>query len=248
MKKRIAFARGPHLFLRWGLPVLIIILFLAFVISINRVEKTQLVSREGQTFEKGVVVEILQDNLQSDGTRLGEQVVLVEMRTGVRAGETIETTSSAGLSLRRALPRRDAHSRALRDAERGRRFHHRQRLRPEPRMGHLCFCSPLSSDFVPGGRKAGRQSLRRPDLHLPVHSLLSTCPWSTGAGRPSGFRCWCASSPPSQRSISSAAPPARPPWPRWAPWRALSSPASPPRFSAPPPASRAGTFPTSKAC
>ena len=56
MKKRIAFARGPHLFLRWGLPVLIIILFLAFVISINRVEKTQLVSREGQTFEKGVVV------------------------------------------------------------------------------------------------------------------------------------------------------------------------------------------------
>ena len=96
MKKRIAFARGPHLFLRWGLPVLIIILFLAFVISINRVEKTQLVSREGQTFEKGVVVEILQDNLQSDGTRLGEQVVLVEMRTGVRAGETIETTSSAG--------------------------------------------------------------------------------------------------------------------------------------------------------
>ena len=96
MKKRIAFARGPHLFLRWGLPVLIIILFLAFVISINRVEKTQLVSREGQTFEKGVVVEILQDNLQSDGTRLGEQVVLVEMRTGIRAGETIETTSSAG--------------------------------------------------------------------------------------------------------------------------------------------------------
>ena len=89
-------ARGPHLFLRWGLPLLLILIFLIFVFSINRIDKTQLVSRDGQTFEKGVVTEILQDNLQSDGSRLGEQVVLVKMLTGVRAGETIETTSSAG--------------------------------------------------------------------------------------------------------------------------------------------------------
>ena len=96
MKNGLHTLRGPHLFLRWGLPVLIIIVFLIFVFAINQVEKTQLVSREGQTFEKGIVTEILQDNLQSDGSRLGEQVVLVKMLTGVRAGEIIETTSSAG--------------------------------------------------------------------------------------------------------------------------------------------------------
>ena len=89
-------SRGPHLFLRWGLPVVVIFLFLLFVFSINQVEKTELVSRKGQTFEKGVVTEIVQDNLQSDGSRLGEQVVMVKMLTGVRQGETIQTTSSAG--------------------------------------------------------------------------------------------------------------------------------------------------------
>lgn len=86
----------PHLFLRWGLPMLIICIFLIFVFSINQIDKTQLVSRDGQTFEKGVVTQILQDNLQSDGSRLGEQVVLVKMLTGVREGQIIETTSSAG--------------------------------------------------------------------------------------------------------------------------------------------------------
>ena len=89
-------SRGPHLFLRWGLSVVVIFLFLLFVFSINQVEKTELVSRKGQTFEKGVVTEIVQDNLQSDGSRLGEQVVMVKMLTGVRQGETIQTTSSAG--------------------------------------------------------------------------------------------------------------------------------------------------------
>lgn len=82
--------------MRWGLPMLIICIFLIFVFSINQIDKTQLVSRDGQTFEKGVVTQILQDNLQSDGSRLGEQVVLVKMLTGVREGQIIETTSSAG--------------------------------------------------------------------------------------------------------------------------------------------------------
>ena len=76
--------------------MLIICIFLIFVFSINQIDKTQLVSRDGQTFEKGVVTQILQDNLQSDGSRLGEQVVLVKMLTGVREGQIIETTSSAG--------------------------------------------------------------------------------------------------------------------------------------------------------
>lgn len=81
---------------RWGPPVLLLIVFLIFTVSINRVEKTQLVNRSGQTFEKGVVTQILQDNLQPDGSRSGQQVVRVKMLTGVRKGEELETTSSSG--------------------------------------------------------------------------------------------------------------------------------------------------------
>ena len=92
MKQR-TFSR---LFLRWGVPLVLLAVFLAFVVSINRVDKTPLVSREGQTFEKGVVTQILQDNLMPDGSRVGEQKVLVRMTTGVRAGEELETTSSSG--------------------------------------------------------------------------------------------------------------------------------------------------------
>lgn len=70
--------------------------FLAFVLWLNGVDKIPLVSRVGQTFEKGVVTAVLQDNLQPDGTRMGEQKVLVKMTTGVRAGQELETTSSSG--------------------------------------------------------------------------------------------------------------------------------------------------------
>ena len=68
-------------FLRWGIPLLLLAAFLAAVFALNRVDKVVLVNREGQTFEKGVVVDILQDNLMPDGSRVGEQRVLVRMTT-----------------------------------------------------------------------------------------------------------------------------------------------------------------------
>lgn len=83
-------------FLRWGIPLLLLAAFLAAVFALNRVDKVALVNREGQTFEKGVVVDILQDNLMPDGSRVGEQRVLVRMTTGVRAGQELETTSASG--------------------------------------------------------------------------------------------------------------------------------------------------------
>ena len=76
--------------------VLAIVLFAGFVWKINQTEKTQLAVRTGQTFEKATVVEILQDNLQADGSRVGEQKVRVHMLTGVRKGEELDITSSAG--------------------------------------------------------------------------------------------------------------------------------------------------------
>ena len=43
-----------------------------------------------------MVTAILRDNLQADGTRVGDQLVEVEMTTGVRKGETLQMTSSSG--------------------------------------------------------------------------------------------------------------------------------------------------------
>ena len=74
----------------------IIVLFGVFVYQLNQVDKTELVVRTGQTFEKAEVTEILQDNLEDNGTRVGEQKVRVRMLTGVRKGEELEITSSSG--------------------------------------------------------------------------------------------------------------------------------------------------------
>lgn len=81
---------------RWVPPLVLLALFLLLVVRLNQVDKVALVSREGQTFEKGVVTEILQDNIQPDGSRVGEQVVRVLMKSGELKGQEIETTSSSG--------------------------------------------------------------------------------------------------------------------------------------------------------
>ena len=80
------------------LPVLalFIALFILFAIRVNEVEKVELISRQGQTFERGVVTKVLQDNLEADGSRVGEQVVMVKMLTGAKKGQLLKTTSSAG--------------------------------------------------------------------------------------------------------------------------------------------------------
>ena len=81
---------------RYLIYVLFVCVFAVFVIKLNQVEKTDLVVRTGQTFEKAKVVKILQDNLEENGTRVGEQKVRVRMLTGVRKGEELDITSSSG--------------------------------------------------------------------------------------------------------------------------------------------------------
>ena len=58
--------------------VIMVIMALA-VVKLNNVTKTQLVNRTGQTFETGKVVRILEDNIQEDGMRVGQQTVVVKM-------------------------------------------------------------------------------------------------------------------------------------------------------------------------
>ena len=81
---------------RYLIYLLLVCVFAVFVFKLNQVEKTELVVRTGQTFEKGKVTEILQDNLDSSGTRIGEQKVRVRMLSGVRKGEELDVTSSSG--------------------------------------------------------------------------------------------------------------------------------------------------------
>ena len=81
---------------RYLIYILFVCVFAVFVIKLNQVEKTELVVRTGQTFEKAKVVKILQDNLEENGTCVGEQKVRVRMLTGVRKGEELDITSSSG--------------------------------------------------------------------------------------------------------------------------------------------------------
>ena len=88
--KILSFAR------RWWFMAVALALTTLLALLLQNVQKTELINRTGQTFEKGVVTELLVDNLQPDGTRVGEQRVAVRMTTGVRKGQVIEMTSSAG--------------------------------------------------------------------------------------------------------------------------------------------------------
>ena len=78
------------------LSAVLIIGFVIFVIQLNRIDKIQLISRQGQTFEKAQVIRILSDNMQEDGTRVGQQSVMVRMLSGSQKDQEIQTTSSAG--------------------------------------------------------------------------------------------------------------------------------------------------------
>lgn len=75
--------------------VLILVLTIILGFLLNRVDKTELLSNDGRTFEKARVVEIVNDNLSADGTRAGAQQVKVLIRTGSHKGEILDATSSS---------------------------------------------------------------------------------------------------------------------------------------------------------
>lgn len=60
------------------------------------VEKEELVSAKSQEFDKAVVTEITMDNLQENGSRVGNQEVKVRFLTGRRKGQETEAVSTNG--------------------------------------------------------------------------------------------------------------------------------------------------------
>lgn len=87
---------GKHTVAGWIVLAVITVLLVIAAYKLNTMEKTELVNRTGNTYEKGIVEEVLKDNLKADGTREGEQTVTVKMTTGVRKGQTIRMTSPSG--------------------------------------------------------------------------------------------------------------------------------------------------------
>ncbi|MGN0375020.1 MAG: YibE/F family protein [Butyrivibrio sp.] len=71
----------------------------ALVVAVTRfysVEKTEMVSTKGYSYESARVVEVIRDNLNPDGVRVGYQLLSVEILSGDYKGEVLEATSAEG--------------------------------------------------------------------------------------------------------------------------------------------------------
>lgn len=75
---------------------IIIILFFFFLYFFNKIEKVELINRTGTSYEKAIVVEIIEDNLQEDGTRIGYQKVKLKILSGNLKGNILDGTSFSG--------------------------------------------------------------------------------------------------------------------------------------------------------
>lgn len=76
--------------------VLLAIAFGMFLYSFNNIEKVKLNNTEGVTYEKAIVKEIVSDNIQEDGSRVGYQQVRLKILSGEHKGKIIDASSFAG--------------------------------------------------------------------------------------------------------------------------------------------------------
>lgn len=67
-----------------------------FLYKWNQVKKVELVNASSQSFDKAVVTEIVTDNLQENGSRVGNQKVKLRFLSGAKKGEEVEAVSTNG--------------------------------------------------------------------------------------------------------------------------------------------------------
>lgn len=75
---------------------ILLVLFLGFIYFFNNIEKVQLVNREGISYEKAIVIEIIEDNIQEDGSRIGYQKIKVKILSGDFKNKILDATSFSG--------------------------------------------------------------------------------------------------------------------------------------------------------
>lgn len=76
--------------------ILMALVYVAVLLYCNNIKKTELISDDGQTYEKAIVTDIIQDNLQEDGNRYGNQKVLIQINSGELKGKEVEAISPNG--------------------------------------------------------------------------------------------------------------------------------------------------------
>ena len=86
----------PLKVIKYLIPILFLALLGIFLAKWSDVKKVDLVSNKSQEFEKAVVTEVITDNLQEDGSRVGNQKVKVKFLSGKRKGKVVEAVSTNG--------------------------------------------------------------------------------------------------------------------------------------------------------
>lgn len=76
--------------------LLLAALFLIFIFLFNKGERIQLINQDGTGYEKAVVESVVKDNVQQDGSRVGNQLVKVRILTGDKKGQVFDATSPSG--------------------------------------------------------------------------------------------------------------------------------------------------------
>lgn len=75
-----------HPFFKRLILVFAMLALVAFCVQLNDVAKPQLVNTQGRTFERATVTEIVRDNLQENGSRIGDpnglDIVLMQGLSG----------------------------------------------------------------------------------------------------------------------------------------------------------------------
>lgn len=68
----------------------------AIAFYLSKIEKVEMISSKGFTYEKARVISVEQDNLNSDGVRIGYQRLIVEITSGENKGKYYYATSAEG--------------------------------------------------------------------------------------------------------------------------------------------------------
>lgn len=76
--------------------VILSLCLFAFLYIFNMYKPVEIFNRDGNSFEKALVTEIVEDNIQEDGSRIGDQKIKVKILSGSLKGEFIDATSSSG--------------------------------------------------------------------------------------------------------------------------------------------------------
>lgn len=83
-------------FIRTGIVLAGLAVLFMLLVWLNTIEKTEMVSTTGYSYQRAEVTEITGDNLSDNGLRVGYQRLKVRLLTGEHKGKVLEATSSEG--------------------------------------------------------------------------------------------------------------------------------------------------------